>query len=1673
MGIVIFLLLVVLFIRSPWGQGIIVDKLISHITEQTDTEVQIDKLFVTFDGDILLKGLYLEDKQGDTLIYSKSLEADVPLWPIIQGNGIGVEAIDWTGVRANISRQDTVSGYNFQFLLDVFSRTDSTATATAQDSTAAPLNLILGNLSLEDFNVTYNDAVLGIDSHFIVGSAYLEMETTNLEAMHFTAADVMVANSIIRYEQSPVPPQPDADPVPLPLLAAENLKLQNVIIEYGDTAAGLMAHLDITDMYAEVPKLDLQNNEFIINDFGLTESDIDIAVTTREDSGNVTANGPSGQSQNTIWPDIELLLEEIVISETSISYRLDGAQVNKGTFNPNALAFENINLEAREVVLTDQRAEAHLGNFQATELSGINIHNLNFHFNLNNENLMLPNLEASVNENRLRATISMEYPSLQKFMENPEIASVDATVPSFYFNTSEIFRFQPQLRQNKYMAALARKGLSGSFEASGVLSNIAIPSVNARWGTDTRVSASGSLQNATNVEEIQFSFPRVAVVTEREDIRAFIDEEALGIKLPQTVSLNGALTGNLNAMDVDASLTTSQGIVAINGVFENNEQLAFNATIEIEEYRLSELLQNDQLGTFSLSLTTEGQGSTINSLDAQVEATVSSFQFNDYQISDLKIEGRVEDGEGVVFSDYKDTNINAELTAEIELDSVSPRATIDLNLIGADLQALGLMQRDVKTGFKLNAEFEGNLENFDVIATVGDGVFVYDNKSYLLGEVLTTAHIRKDTTSIWLDNKVVQLKLESNSNPQTFANALQTHVSSYFYRDVTVADSLASPVIVDLDAKISQAPILNEVFLVNVRDLDTIDIAVDFNQRERKLDADIYAPHINYSGNELDSLAFTMNTNENAFNFNLRFNSIEAGPLALPRTEISGNQVNNELSLNFTAYGETEKMINIQSQITGSRDRLRFHVLPENLLLNYQPWQTPGDNEVIITNTNLDFNNFLFRRNNQSVVFKDDIASVSKPHVAINFENFELSEFLSYLNPQDTLATGNLNGQLRIEKPFGNTGLVANITVRELGAMNVDLGMLTLQAEPQGGSRYDFDMAIKEGAVDLDISGDYKAQQQQALLDLNLDINRFDMAALEGFSMGAISNGSGSFSGEFSVDGTVAQPQYDGTLRFADAGFEITQLNAPFQLVNEQLEIDNAGISMDGFTIRDAEGNTLSMSGFVGTEDFLNPTFDLQLNATDFTVLDATEEDNDLFYGTASFDATATVTGDLQIPIIDMQFTVSEDTDITYILPSATVNIEEREGVVMFVNRENPDAILTRNTEEAAVFTGFDISALIQINDGASVKLILDEQTGDNFLVQGEGDLNFTMNPNGRMNLTGVYNVSDGHYEMNLYNLVSRRFRLTEGSKVSWSGDPLDASLDIRAVYDVEASASPLMAAQTSGADPSTRSRFRQVLPFYVYLNVDGELTRPEISFNLDMPEDEQGAIGGQVYGQVQQLNQQEALLNKQVFSLLVLNRFYPEPGSDGSRGGVATIARDNLNDVLSDQLNVFSQKLLGDSGVELDFGLDSYTDYQGDSPQERTQLDIAAQKKLFDDRLVVSVGSAVDLQGTSPEGEATPLIGNVSIEYLLTENGQFRLRGFRKSEFENVIDGQTIVSGIALIFTQEFNKFNELWDALLRRETEETQQSANKKDSSCESDGSKNSSSEVKKNRTDKSDNP
>ncbi|HER40857.1 MAG TPA: translocation/assembly module TamB, partial [Salinimicrobium catena] len=210
LGIFIFLVLLVLFVRSPWGQGIIVDRIVSYISNKTGTEVSIDRLFITFSGDINMEGLYLEDEQGDTLVYSRELEADIPIWPIINGEGISIDNLEWKGVRANLSRKDTVNGFNYQFLMDAFAPADTTATATTpKDTTAASMNFSLGDIALSDFKVKFDDQVAGIQSRLNLGKLKVEMQEFSMDSMRFEVGEALLKNTRFRYSQTKPFPEPE------------------------------------------------------------------------------------------------------------------------------------------------------------------------------------------------------------------------------------------------------------------------------------------------------------------------------------------------------------------------------------------------------------------------------------------------------------------------------------------------------------------------------------------------------------------------------------------------------------------------------------------------------------------------------------------------------------------------------------------------------------------------------------------------------------------------------------------------------------------------------------------------------------------------------------------------------------------------------------------------------------------------------------------------------------------------------------------------------------------------------------------------------------------------------------------------------------------------------------------------------------------------------------------------------------------------------------------------------------------------------------------------------------------------------------------------------------------------------------------------------------------------
>jgi hypothetical protein len=217
-------------------------------------------------------------------------------------------------------------------------------------------------------------------------------------------------------------------------------------------------------------------------------------------------------------------------------------------------------------------------------------------------------------------------------------------------------------------------------------------------------------------------------------------------------------------------------------------------------------------------------------------------------------------------------------------------------------------------------------------------------------------------------------------------------------------------------------------------------------------------------------------------------------------------------------------------------------------------------------------------------------------------------------------------------------------------------------------------------------------------------------------------------------------------------------------------------------------------------------------------------------------------------------------------------------------------------------------------------------------------------------------------------------------------------------------------------------------------MNMKGELLQPDITFDIELQQTTAGAgadMAMTINSRLEQLRLEQSEMNKQVFALILLNRFVadnPFASSGGGGGGVSAIARQSVSKLLADQLNALAGNLI--EGVELNFGLNSEEDLTTGTGQMRTDFNVGISTKLLQDRLRISVGSNFELEGpVRPNEKTSNIAGNIQADYMLSRDGRYTLRAYRRDEYEVALQGQVVETGVTFIITMDFDTFREIFE--------------------------------------------
>lgn len=555
------------------------------------------------------------------------------------------------------------------------------------------------------------------------------------------------------------------------------------------------------------------------------------------------------------------------------------------------------------------------------------------------------------------------------------------------------------------------------------------------------------------------------------------------------------------------------------------------------------------------------------------------------------------------------------------------------------------------------------------------------------------------------------------------------------------------------------------------------------------------------------------------------------------------------------------------------------------------------------------------------------------------------------------------------------------------------------------------------------LDGEYRFAARE--IDLLAELDRFDLVYLSEHMPEEISNTRGHLVGSLSARGPVSSPQLDGRLSFRDTGFGVAELGTSFSIGSESIEIRDRVVRFADFTIRDRAGNPAEVTGTISTtDDPIGPAptvaFDLNVTSDRFMLLDTAPERRRRFHGRLLVDSDLRLTGSPLQPRAFGTVGLRAGSALTAVLSGPDVAVADAAGVVRFTDATEEGEADEPELNAQTVFRGVDVSAALRIDPATSVEVVVDAASGDRLRMRGGGELTLGIDPSGTLSLTGRYAVEEGSYVLSFYNLARREFRIVPGSSLVWSGDPLEAALDMRALYMVRTSVSPLLSPRGAADERATGAG---ELPFHVILTMQGTLDEPEVEFSLDMPPQQRSAMGGLPYAAILEINEQESRRNAQAFSLIVLNQFIAEDISNIDEAAVAGLgARRSASRLLTFQLNALSRQIA--PGADLTFDVESYEQYGPEGPEGRTEIGVELSQRMLDERLILRFGGRIDVEGRrSQDSSPSDIPGDVSVEYLLTPDGRFRLRGFRERDYRGPLEGSSTATGLSFIFTRAFDR--------------------------------------------------
>jgi hypothetical protein len=1652
-SVIFLVLLVVILIQVPAVQNFAKDKAVTFLQTKIHTKVEIGHISLGLPKLLVLEDVYFEDQKKDTLIAGDKLKVDITLLKLLK-NKVEINEINLEGITANISRGPD-SLFNFDYIIKAFAGEQKKE--VKPEDTTSTMKFSVDKIILDKINVKYKDVTTGNDVKFLLGHFDTRIKDFDMDKMKFTIPKINLSGVNAKIIQTPagssIAQAAKVDTAVKPLnmdLTLGEINIDKIKVDYKSNE--MAAKVDLGIFLVEMDKIDMKNQHVGIKSVKLDNTNAGLTfakpatVTKAVEKTIRKIDTLTSRTQAKGWT---ASLNRITLTNDNIKFDNDAQKPLPRGLDFAHMGIKNLNTDIQDLNYTPDSISGKVNSFTFAEKSGLKINKFHTSFFYGPKSAYLKDLLVETPTSVIQKELQVGYPSIESLTKDLGKLSINANLDGSKLGLRDVLLLMPTMASMEPFKSSPNSVIKINGRVSGQVNNLRIPNIEISGFGNTYVKASATMRGLPDVEKAYFDLTINDFRTTRTDIARLVPKGTIppNVSVPENMDLKGTFKGTMKTFNTKMALRSSYGAVDLVAAMKSGKRKGsetYSANIKANNLNVGALTKQPQMvGFVTMKANISGTGLDPKTASLKFNGDVVSANVKGYTYRNLVMNGTAHNGAYVAKARMKDPNINFTLDAKANMNKKYPSVNATLMVDSIDLQKLNFVKGPMRFHGKIIADVptaDPDYLNANILAT--DLLVVNKGERITLDTVSLISTATADSSTLRLKTPMFYAHMAGKYKLTQIAPALQDVIDKYYNTSLGSKTPRAkvkySPQQFTFDARMVKTPLVAK-FAPDLKQLEPVLFNGSFNSTTGELIVNGAAPKVIYGTNTVNNLKLAINTGNNALNYNLTVDEIKVGSsLDLLYTSVSGNAQNNKLGISLQVRDKLKKeRYRIAGQFSVLPDQYQFSFLQNGLMFDYTPWDVNPDNALFYGAKGILARNFSITNSNQ-VLSANSSGGVNSP-ITVDFKNFRI-ETLTKIAQQDSLFVGGtINGNAVVSDFQKSPVFTADMKVSDFSFKGDTVGNIALKVNNQTQNAFALQASVTGKGNQVDLNGMYYTTPESRF-DMNLNIVNLGMKSIEGFSFGAIKNSSGNITGQLKITGTTTAPAVRGDIHFNKVAFNVAMLNSYFTMPQESITFNDEGIRFNDFTLVDSTNNKAVISGSIYTKTYTDFKFGMNIRANNFRVINSTKADNKLFYGKLFMDTDIKVRGDMAKPVVDATLTVNDKTDFAIVLPTSDPGVEDRKGVVEFFDASAPntDSILIARQLDSlkqSEVTGLDVNATVNIDKNAAFTIVVDERNGDVVHLKGEAHLSGGIDPSGKTSLTGTYVVSSGSYNLS-YATVSRKFNFKPGSTITWTGDPTSANIDLTAIYIANVPPIDLVANQLTDQNST---QYKQKLPFNVNLNLRNELMKPDISFDITLPDSNYNVsseVTTTVGTRLAQVRQDPNELNKQVLGVLVLGHFIGDNPlqSQGGSAGVEGAIRSSVSGLLTDQLNNLAGDLI--TGVDLNFGVTSGEDYSSGTATNRTDLNVGLSKRFLNDRLTVSVGNNFNLEGAQAGQKTSNIAGNVSVNYKLSKDGRYTLRAYRKDEFI-VIQGQVVETGIGFSLTVDYNRFREIFRKRTAQERE------------------------------------